>query len=386
MYSGYICNHMSDAETILRIKTALKQRSMTQRSLARALGKAPSEVSRWLSGAMGISPRNLALISETLGVQLCSQGAVSALLRLGVIGTGSIACRFASEAESVEGVSLAAAYNPDCARAGVFCDRFGIPVRAASPEELYAGCDAVYVASPLATHYDYAREALLAGRHVLCETPFTPTRAQAAELFRLADSKGLRLMVALKTAYCPSFLKILELVRSGAVGEVVDVSATVTTVLPEGTPADFNLERLKENATYPLLAAFKILGTGCVKAFSRTTRDACAAPVFVRTLLEYPQATASLKVGTGVKSEGSLVVSGTLGYIYVPAPWWKTDYFELRRENTSDNRKFYFPYEQAGLRYEIAAFRDAILSPGAPQAMTREENLKMTDILEKYIK
>ncbi len=49
-----------------------------------------------------------------------------------------------------------------------------------------------------------------------------------------------------------------------------------------------------------------------------------------------------MKVGTGVKSEGELIVSGTKGYVYIPAPWWKTDYFEVRYGNAEDNRRYFF--------------------------------------------
>jgi choline-phosphate cytidylyltransferase len=51
---------------------------------------------------------------------------------------------------------------------------------------------------------------------------------------------------------------------------------------------------------------------------------------FTKIEFLYNNATATVKVAKGVKSEGELVISGTKGYVYVPAPWWKTDYFEIR--------------------------------------------------------
>ena len=59
--------------------------------------------------------------------------------------------------------------------------------------------------------------------------------------------------------------------------------------------------------------------------------------LFSKVSFVYSNAVASIKVGKGIKSEGELVVSGTKGYIYVPAPWWKTDYFEVRYENSERN-------------------------------------------------
>ena len=69
---------------------------------------------------------------------------------------------------------------------------------------------------------------------------------------------------------------------------------------------------------------------------------------------------ASIKVGVGVKSEGELIISGTKGYIYVPAPWWKTEYFETRFENAEANRRYFYTLEGEGIRYEISAFMRAI--------------------------
>jgi hypothetical protein len=81
---------------------------------------------------------------------------------------------------------------------------------------------------------------------------------------------------------------------------------------------------------------------------------------FTKVAFVYPHAVASMKVGQGVKSEGSLVISGTKGYIYVPAPWWKTDYFEVRYENPANNRRYFYQLDGEGIRYMLVAFKKAI--------------------------
>jgi len=81
---------------------------------------------------------------------------------------------------------------------------------------------------------------------------------------------------------------------------------------------------------------------------------------FTKVAFVYPHAVASLKVGQGVKSEGSLVISGTKGYIYVPAPWWKTDYFEVRYENPADNRRYFYQLDGEGIRYMLVSFMKAV--------------------------
>ena len=70
----------------------------------------------------------------------------------------------------------------------------------------------------------------------------------------------------------------------------------------------------------------------------------------------YPDAVASIQVGSGVKSEGELVIAGTKGYIWVPAPWWKTDYFEIRYEDQTQNKRFFYQLDGEGIRNMIASF------------------------------
>ena len=74
----------------------------------------------------------------------------------------------------------------------------------------------------------------------------------------------------------------------------------------------------------------------------------------------YANAAASVKTGIGVKSEGELIITRTKGYIYVPSPWWKTDYFEVRFENPVNNKRYFYQLDGEGIRYEILSFVKSI--------------------------
>jgi len=82
--------------------------------------------------------------------------------------------------------------------------------------------------------------------------------------------------------------------------------------------------------------------------------------LFTKIDFTYQNAVSSVKVGKGVKSEGELIISGTKGYVYVPAPWWKTDYFEIRFENQNENKKYFYQLDGEGIRYELVAFIKSI--------------------------
>lgn len=86
-----------------------------------------------------------------------------------------------------------------------------------------------------------------------------------------------------------------------------------------------------------------------------------------------------------MKTEGSLVISGTKGYAYVPAPWWKTDYFELRYEDQNDNKKFFYKWDGFGLRYEIQEFISCIVNKRFSSArLRRKESICMASVMQLF--
>ena len=84
------------------------------------------------------------------------------------------------------------------------------------------------------------------------------------------------------------------------------------------------------------------------------------------------------------KAEGELVISGTKGYIYVPAPWWKTDYFEVRYENPANNKRHFYQLDGEGIRYEIVSFLKAI-EKNKRNAFIRDDISKaITSIIQDF--
>src|SRR5699024_9876889 len=92
------------------------------------------------------------------------------------------------------------------------------------------------------------------------------------------------------------------------------------------------------------------------------------------------------KVGLGVKSEGDLIISGTKGYIYVPSPWWKTEYFEMRFEDFNNNKKYYYKFDGDGLRYELSEFLHLINNRKFESyKLTVNESIKIIEIIEVFL-
>lgn len=312
------------------------------------------------------------------------------IVRTGIVGTGRIAPRFVSEAKYVSGINLVAAYNPQIESGKRFQRRFDIQCYTNSYGEFLKQVDAVYIASPNETHYAYAKEALEAGKHVLCEKPLAFTKVETEELYRLAKNNGLVLIEAVKTAYCPGFQQLINVARSGKIGEIRDVEACFTRLADptsrERTDAAYGGSFL-EFGSYTLLPILKLLGKDYKALHFNSILNEDGLDLYTRLQLEYENGMASAKMGVGVKSEGQLVISGTKGYILAPSPWWLTKRFEVRYEDPNKIETYEPNFQGDGLRYEISEFVSKINGfEKNGYKLTAEEAITMAAITEEFMK
>jgi predicted dehydrogenase len=212
--------------------------------------------------------------------------------------------------------------------------------------------------------------------------------SQAKELYALAEERGLVLLEASKTAYCPAFNHLLALVKSGVIGDVIDVRASLSK-LTQGHPRELDATQaggsMTELSPFPLLSIIKLLGMGFedIQFYSKM-KD--GVDVFTKGIINYQHAVSTITLGLGVKTEGNLIVSGTKGYVYVPAPWWLTDYFEIRYENQSQNKKYFYSYEGDGLRYELQEFASMVFNHRlSSYHLRRHESCAIAGIIEKFL-
>lgn len=309
------------------------------------------------------------------------------IIQFGIVGCGRIANRFVLESKFVSGATVEGVFSIFEDEAKAFCEKHELSFYSSDYDSFLSQVNAVYIASPHDTHYEYARRALQAGKHVLCEKPMVFSREKARELFAIAKENDVILMEAFKTAYCPGFQRLVSCAKSGKIGRIISVDAAFTKLVPAHVREMQNDGvggSMTELATYPLLAIFKLLGYDYSDVrFTSYRVDEKGIDLFTRADFTYPNGTATAKVGLGVKTEGSLVISGTRGYIYVPAPWWKTEYFELRYENPADTEKNFYKFLGDGLRYEIVEFLN-LIAQGEMNEIACQISEQIAGLLQLY--
>jgi len=162
-------------------------------------------------------------------------------MRIGVLGAARIApTALMKPATTVKGVQVAAIAARDPARARAFAARFGVP----KVHETYAGLvadadlDAVYIPLPNGLHHEWMLAAIKAGKHVLCEKPFTSNASQAREV--AASDAGSVVMEAFHYRYHPLARRMEQVVRSGQLGDIQRVETSMCFPLPRFSDIRYN--------------------------------------------------------------------------------------------------------------------------------------------------
>lgn len=306
-------------------------------------------------------------LPRTEGVSSSEIRAEKRKLLIGTIGgDGGVRRKFIRETEFVNGVEYR-----DCS------------------DDLQ-GVDAVYIVSHPKNHYDDVKRALLAGKHVLCESPVALTVEGYRELMDLAHDKGLILTDAIKTAYSTAYSRLLVVAKSGRIGDIISVDSVCTSLADGAGESDADLF-LKQNSICAwgptaMLPIFQLLGTHYkdVRITTKIINKELNYDGFTKIDFVFDNAVASARVAKAAKAEGELIITGTKGYIYVPAPWWKTDYFEVRFEDQEENKRFFYQLDGEGIRYEIVAFAKSVESGKSSFYINGDVSESIVGVIENF--
>lgn len=311
---------------------------------------------------------------------------------MGIIGYGRIAGRFIHESKYVSGLEIISVYGRNAAKSHAFATQYELSKSYTDYMDFLHSVNAVYIAIPHHLHYKFAKAALLEGKHVLCEKPLGLTHKEVKELFCIAKEHNCVLLEGIKTAFAPAFKQLIGVAKSGLIGSIKAVDASFTKLISDISSREYDLNQaggaLTELGSYPLLVIEKLLGKDPREIRFITSRSPkTKVDILTHVELLYSHAIGTATVAIGAKQEGDLCITGTNGYLYVPAPWWKTEQFEARFENPCHNKKYFIKFEGDGLRYELATFLHMIHDKESEtHLMSMEDSLFIAGIIQSFQK
>ena len=304
-------------------------------------------------------------LDRTEGVSSSEIRAEKRKIFIGTIGNKGLCDKFIKEVSYVNGVEY-----KEC-------------------DEEYLGVDAVYIATLPEKHYSDVKRALEKGKHVICESPIAMNTIQCKELIEYAENNSLILVDGIKTAYSTAYSRLLVLAKSGHIGEILSIDSVCTSNRVTGI-TDLKNEQNSICAWGPtaLLPIFQLAGVeyNDMQIVTKLFDKKANFDAFTKISFEYDKMVATAKVAKAAKSEGELIITGTKGYIYVPAPWWKTEYFEIRYENQNENKKYFYQLDGEGIRYEIVAFARAVENKKRGYYLKDDISLNIATVIERFSK
>ena len=315
---------------------------------------------------------------------------MSAKIRFGIVGTGTIAHRFAEAIKNVQNAELVAVASRTKENAEKFGDEFGIPVRFEGYEKMAQSdvIDAAYIAVPHSGHIGCSCLMMNNGKHVICEKPMAVNAREAEEMFRCAEENNVLLMEAMWARLVPGTIEMLDIVEKGVLGDILGVEGKFCYTMDEDEMDHhvFMSENgggsLLDVGVYGLNFASWYLGKDVVEInaqsdfYNSVDSHTCA-------LLKYENgAIADISSAILLRKPNEGFVYGTKGYAHLKR-FYAPQEIEIHL-NDGKTRKIAVPYAGNGFEEQITHFSDCVLK-GLKESpvVTREQTLYITGQMDE---
>ncbi|WP_405067969.1 aldo/keto reductase [Kribbella sp. NBC_01510] len=261
-------------------------------------------------------------------------------LRWGIIGTGNIASRFASQVPTSAANAVVAVGSRSIDSANAFADKYDITNRHGSYDDLLADpdVDAVYVATPHPMHPEWAIKAAEAGKHVLCEKPLAINKAWAEAMIEAAVRNDVFLMEAYMYRCLPQTKLVAQLVRDGELGTVHQIQATFAFAAGFRPESRIFADELAGGGIldvggYPVSYARLIAGAATGQPYADPAAVTAVGHVgetgadewSVATLFFDGGVTAQVSTGVRLTDQNQVRIFGSEGYLVIEDPWFGGD-------------------------------------------------------------
>ncbi|BCH21329.1 oxidoreductase [Mesorhizobium sp. L-8-10] len=314
------------------------------------------------------------------------------MFRWGILSTARIAREQLIPAivEADNGV-LSAIASRDADKARALADRFGAPRAFGSYEELLASdlVDGVYIPLPTSQHVEWAKKAAEAGKHVLVEKPLALDAADILPLIALRDDRKVLISEAFMVVHHPQWIKIRELVASGAIGRLRHVQGAFSyyNVDPANMRNQLSLGggALPDIGVYPTVSTRFVTGREPLRVQATIERDKTfGTDIYSSVRQDFGDFELSFYLSTQMAARQLMVFHGDKGFIEVHSPFNAGLYdhhrVELHNRNHTEATVFRFPGAQQ-YRLQVEAFARAALG-GKDRVFTLEESVLNQKVID----
>ncbi|WP_377297656.1 Gfo/Idh/MocA family protein [Rhizobium sp. SGZ-381] len=298
------------------------------------------------------------------------------MLRFGILSTAKIGRDAVVPAiQDAENCVVSAIASRDFSRAREMADRFSVPHAFGSYEEMLASdvIDAVYIPLPTSQHVEWSLKAAAAGKHVLCEKPISLKADEIDQLIAARDRHGVLIAEAFMVTYAPVWLKVRELLASGAIGRLRHVQGAFTYFNRD--PSNMrNIPELgggglPDIGVYPTITTRFSTGREPIRVQATTERDKeFGTDIYSTVKADFGDFDLTFYISTQLAARQLMVFHGTEGFIEVKSPFnadrWGAEEVELTDQKHGRSEIFRFP-DSRQYRRQAEAFAKKALGGDA---------------------
>ncbi|EWH09768.1 oxidoreductase-like protein [Catenovulum agarivorans DS-2] len=298
----------------------------------------------------------------------------------GIVGAGRISTLFVQDMQYVDNGQVLAVAARNLDNAKTFANKFAINKAYGSYDALFQDpeIDIVYIGTPHNFHFEQAKAAILAGKHVLCEKPMTVSSAECEQLTQLAKANNVYLMEAMWTYFLPAIIQAKKWVDEGKIGQLKHVKADF------GYPMPYNPEGREYNpdlaggclfdmGIYPIAIANYFLGNDIKSMFVSADFAPTGVDNDVSMFAEFATGKANLATSFQCKLNNNAYIIGDKGYIVLPDFWQAKSC--SRYELDEEVERFEDQRQSLGFNFEAqAAGQDLLDNKLKPSVVTHQQS------------
>ena len=287
-------------------------------------------------------------------------------MKIGIMGTGRTADNIAKALSQSKEYDMTCVYDVQTDRAQVFAQKYHIGNSTADIDVVVGECDAVFISAENDCKDELARKMLEGGKHVLCQAPVSLFKKVAEELYELASFKGLVLMETTGSLYTPGFDKLVKTLKSGVIGSVMDIETSFSLLVPTnerehaypygGSFATFG--------NFVLAPVLRLLGTDYKDMHINAVYGLNEIDTYTKITFKYENSQATVKTAIAVMSDDALIITGSMGCIYVESPWYLMRKFVIKTFDGKADDVVYSDCNGNGFSYDLMEFRRRIVAIG----------------------
>lgn len=306
------------------------------------------------------------------------------ICKMGIVTNDNNDNDMVKESKYVSGIHVESVFSENNRVALSFADKYELSDSYTDYEEFLESADIIYIKMPREKCYEYIKNALIRGKHVISDTLATIGVRKVEELFNLAEEHKVILVGNMPIFYLQSFNQLLWNARGNLIGDILNIKCSIgKSFLYSNAEAD-----TYDAIEVAISVIGKLIGYNLdVNSYANIVNDSGLRYMVLTGQEKNASSSFFVEIGLDMNLDSSMLILGTKGKISIPGDWWTTGYFKMDIEGEEREKRFSSNFGGNGVRYLLQSLLGRIeLEKVQTVRILPKEIVSTASIIEKLNK